>query len=225
MKRFFVLVLLATVLLFGCSGGPDVTSAQVEEHLIEPTAAPPESTAAPTPTESPIPPPTETPLPSPTPEPEVGTFANPYPFSYRGDLTWEIEYEDFLDGSVNYEMGFADLKWGDECAVMVSNANMFNDPPDEGQEYLCVKVWLKNIGNNPIGSVNNYLFAVVSDGQVFSPASVVGPDPRFDADGLFPGGETEGWAVYPIKVGDLNPMFSFYADPMDANTLIQMVRP
>ena len=225
MKRLFALALLFAVLLVGCSDSPEVVADRVEDALIEPTAPPIEATAAPTPTAPPTPLPTETPPPSPTPEPEIGTFANPYPFTYKGDGTYEISYEDWLDGPISYSIGFLELAWGDECGALVSDANMFNDPPDEGQEYLCLKIWLKNIGSSPIESVNEYLFAMISDGQVFGNASVVDPEPEFDADGLFPDGEMEGWVVYPIKVGDLDPMFSFYDDPMEANSLVQLVRP
>lgn len=107
----------------------------------------------------------------------------------------------------------------------MQSANSWNDPAEEGTEYLCIKVWMKNIGDIPFESINVYNFTVVSDGSMFDTPFIVDPDPSFSIDGLFPGGELEGWATYLIKEGDPDPLFSFYADPIATNSLVQLVRP
>ena len=170
--------------------------------------------------------PTRTVAPTDTPELEMGTFSNPYPFDWKENSTWRVEYDDWSsDNILKYEVGITDISWGDDRWVRVQNANSYNDPPEEGTEFLCVLIWIKNIGDHPIEKISVLDFKTVSDGTLFGCAWEVPPSPRLDIEGLFPGGEAEGWGVFIIKEGDTDPLFSFYEDPIEIPSLIQLVRP
>jgi hypothetical protein len=196
---------------------PTITETEVAQPEEPSMTAAPTRTKAPTVTQKP---------PTDTPELEMGTFSNPYPFDWKENATWWIEYEDWLtDTIVKYEVGITDLAWGDECWSMVKAANSWNDPPEEGTEYLCIKIWVKNIGENPIDSLSVFDFVTVSDGNLYKATYEVDPSPAFDVDGLFPGGESEGWGIYVITEGDNDPLFSYARDPLEINSLIQLIRP
>jgi len=226
-SKYLVIISIVVFLIVGCSSEPEVIVVTATEEPTEEIKATdtPEPTLTPAPTQTPEP--TNTPKPpTETPTPVVGTFDNPHPFDWKDSVTWAVEYEDWLsEKTIKFEFGFLDIKWGDECWAMVQNANMFNDPPDEGKEFLCVKMWVKNIGDNPIEDLSIYDFVTVSNGNVYEAASVVEPNPQFNIEGLFPDGETSGWGVYIIDDNDSEPMFSFSDSPTEINSLVQLVRP
>ncbi len=231
MKKTLASCLALSLLIVACSsvdtGVIQVTEPVQDEELgldTEPTAEP---TAAPTltaaPTSTPLPP-TDTPEPSPTPTPEIGTFSNPYPFSY--DSIFTIEYEDWLtDDYIEYSIEVKEIKWGDDCWLAVQSVNQFNDPAEEGTEYLCLFLVVTNVGDNPIENIRSSDFATVSDGTLFENAWIVDPKPSLDIEGLFPGGSGEGWITMVIKAGDTDPLFSFYDDPIEVNSLVQLIHP
>lgn len=225
--KYLVFISIVIFLIVGCSSEPEVivvTATEEPTEKIQPSDTP-EPTLTPAPTQTPEP--TNTPEPpTVTPTPAVGTFDNPFSFDWKDNVTWTLEYEDWVsEKMIKYEFGFLDIKWGDECWTMVQNENRYNDPPAEGKEYLCVKMWVKNIGDNPIEDLSTYDFVTVSNGNVYKNASVVEPKPEFNIEGLFPDGQTSGWGVYIIEENDNEPMFSFSDSPTETNSLVQLVRP
>jgi len=222
MKKLFLLVVLLTLLMVSCATQSSVEIVDtpiVEEYTVEvPTAISP--TAAPSPTAEP---PTAIPEPTVTPEPEKGTYDNPLPFFYKGDGTHTWAVDDWRS-TFTAEVGFLEILWGQDAWLAVQSANRFNDPPDEGMEYLLVKLWIKNIGDTVIEDVSSYHFGTLSDGNFYEHPFFVMPDPVLRIEGLFPDGEIEGWVGLQVRAGDSLPLFAFGNDPMEA-MFIQMVRP
>ncbi len=102
---------------------------------------------------------------------------------------------------------------------MAIEANQFNDEPDEGMEYVQVRMRVRNIGNaeGPF-DVNGFSFNTVGDqGQIWDPPFMVEPSPELDAT-LFPGGWFEGWVTLQAGIGEgdlvliYEPSFSFSTD-------------
>lgn len=91
---------------------------------------------------------------------------------------------------------------GDRAMEMATEANQFNDEPDEDMEYVQVRMRVRNIGNSegPF-DVNGSSFNTVSDqGQIWRPPSMVEPSPELDAT-LFLGGWFEGWVTLQAGIG------------------------
>ena len=88
----------------------------------------------------------------------------------------------------------------------IQAANMFNDPPPEGMEYLLVKLHVRcTYDDKEQHSISTSDFKLTGDHLTLYPhANVVEPDPELDAD-LYKGGETTGWVAFllPQEEGDL----------------------
>lgn len=85
-------------------------TAIAETEQAETEEQPPALTAAPTRTIAPT---STSKPPTATPEQLMGTFSNPYPFDWKENMTWWMEYEDWSTGSIlKYDVGITDLKWG-----------------------------------------------------------------------------------------------------------------
>jgi hypothetical protein len=105
---------------------------------------------------------------------------------------------------------------GDNAWSMVQDANQFNDPPDDGMEYIAVKVRARNIStDDKPANISGSFFNTTGDNNVsYDLPIVVDPEPTLDAY-LFPGGQFEGWVVVQAGVGESNillvfePPFSF----------------
>lgn len=99
----------------------------------------------------------------------------------------------------DWQVTVLDVVRGDEAWQMAVEANEFNDPPEEGMEYLAVKVHARYIGTEDEPTViDGFAFSTTGSARTIheSPA-VVEPEPAFGAE-LFPGGENEGWVVLQI---------------------------
>ena len=105
---------------------------------------------------------------------------------------------------------------GDDAWTMVQNANQFNDPPEEGMEYIAVKVRVRYISTvDQATQIDAYYFGTTGSANVmYDLPSVVDPSPPLDVT-LFPGGEYEGWAVMQAAKGEtgimavFEPLFDF----------------
>jgi cyclophilin family peptidyl-prolyl cis-trans isomerase len=109
--------------------------------------------------------------------------------------------------SRSFETTVLAVRRGDEAFRLLKAANQFNDPPGPGLEYLLVQLRTRYTKGPPNETVNvdKYSFATTgADGVLRGPASVVLPEPQFNAK-LFAGGTTEGWAAYQVTTGDPFP--------------------
>ncbi len=148
--------------------------------------------------------PTVTPTPRPLAPEGSGTRDNPVPFGTVVHLEGATEDND----PIVYEIAITQVERGDEAWRRIKAANMFNDPAEEGKEYVLVYVELKYIDGPQQQPVKfNYgTFRAVTNGQVSTNLPlVVAPDPRYDFS-LFPGSAAKGWFVQVVYPDDPDPL-------------------
>lgn len=116
----------------------------------------------------------------------------------------------------NWEISILEVIRGAEAWNMALAANQYNDPPEDGFEYLAVKVYVHNIDTDDVArNISDFDFNTTgSNGVLHEVPSVVDPDPAFDVT-LYPDGEYEGWMILQVGVGEteiklvLDPLFGF----------------
>ncbi|RIK38093.1 MAG: hypothetical protein DCC58_17120, partial [Chloroflexi bacterium] len=120
--------------------------------------------------------------------------------------TWEI----WVIESVRGEVALARIK----------EANMFNDDPSPGMEYVLVKIGARNVNPQPGSSqISSLSFKLTGDaGRVYENPILVEPAPELSFD-VYAGGSVEGWVALECAAGETNlrvvyePLFSFTAKP------------
>jgi hypothetical protein len=110
----------------------------------------------------------------------------------------------------NWEVTVQETMIGEEAWTQVQAANQFNDPPEEGRQYILANVHVRYIGTEerPV-NVDEYAFqSTGSAGTLYDLPSVVTPAPVLDR-WLYPGGETTGWVTLQSAVdeGNLTAVF------------------
>lgn len=120
--------------------------------------------------------------------------------------------------SENWEIGVLEVLRGADAAARVAEANMFNSPAPEGQEYLLARVRVRYLGGDDpdaAAQIDQSNFKVTGAANIiYDRPLVVAPGPALDAY-LFPGGQTEGWVVVQAPVGEAGltlvyrPLFAF----------------
>ncbi|MDQ6419927.1 stalk domain-containing protein [Paenibacillus sp. LHD-117] len=125
----------------------------------------------------------------------------------------KFDYDEF-SGKYTAEATITESIRGEEAWEMVYDANMFNEAPPEGYEYLLVKInfkVLKNIIEDKAVQVSYYDFDLVSSsGKDYAKESIVTPEPEFNVS-LYEGASDEGWAAYLVEKGD-TPVLAFGRD-------------
>ena len=132
---------------------------------------------------------------------------NPVPLGERvvGD-TWELWVIEAIRG--------------DEALRRVKDANMFNEDPAEGMEYVIVRIGARNVKPDAgSDSITEFSFKATGDaGRVYDRPTVVDPEPVLDYD-VYAGGEVDGWVTVQVAAGEQNirlayePLFSLTAKP------------
>lgn len=153
------------------------------------------------PTRTPTPEPTEEPSLTPVPTPALGQRGLPVSlgetFEWRGD------------GRV-VEITIERVILGEEAFELLLEANRFNDPPAEGLVYALTHARCRYVSGDesePWG-IDEFDFAVVSKNRIWTPPSIVEPEPRFEWEG-FPGAEGEGWMTFVVYADDPAPLLVF----------------
>jgi hypothetical protein len=123
----------------------------------------------------------------------------------------------------SYQVTVLETIRGEDAAAKIKDANQFNDPAPDGQEYIAVKVRVRYLGGDKPDtsvSIDSSLFKITGEKNVvYDHPSVVPPKPTLDAH-AFPGGETEGWIALSVDSGEkdlvliVQPLFSFSDDEM-----------
>ena len=109
-----------------------------------------------------------------------------------------------------WEMTVTEVIRGEEAWKLLLAANQFNDPPDDGMEYVLVRVRVRLVAAQELAEyVNGYdMRASGSAGIIYEPRSLVEPEPRLDV-ALYPGGIHEGWVALQIAAGEAGIMMVY----------------
>lgn len=120
-----------------------------------------------------------------------------------------------------WEVTVLEVFRGADAAQRVTEANQFNDPAPEGQEYIVARIRARYLGGDDADSAANIdqnAFKVTGAANViYDRPSIVAPEPTLDAY-LFPGGQVEGWVVVQAPTGEAGltlvyePIFEFGDD-------------
>jgi len=144
--------------------------------------------------------PTQTPYPTSTPPPKPGSRQLPVPFASTGIALQK-------DEGIKLEITIQKMVSGDAAWETIRDANMYNDPPPEGAEYVLLFVSAK-IAEGPEGETQSFsegdwtmVFPSGKVESITSQASVVNPEPQFEGRG-FPGATIEGWATLARPKGE-----------------------
>lgn len=110
----------------------------------------------------------------------------------------------------NWQVTILEAVRGDEAWAMVQEANQFNDPPDEGMEYVTVRAHVRYISTvDESASIDDFHFKTTgSAGVLYDRPSIVDPRPQLDVT-LYPGGEYEGWVALQAAQGETDLLAVF----------------
>ncbi|SDF73807.1 Copper amine oxidase N-terminal domain-containing protein [Fontibacillus panacisegetis] len=101
---------------------------------------------------------------------------------------------------------------GDQAWQMIHEANMFNNEPTDGYEYMLVKAKVtitKNSKSDAAVDLWGGDFTLVSaTGTAYDTRAVVTPDPKLDAS-IYVGSSNEGWVAFQVKKSDESPLIVF----------------
>lgn len=137
--------------------------------------------------------------------------SNPAPVNVVQQYTQNISY-----ATDNHTIGIRIMETirGDKAWEMIKAANMFNDEPQEGYEYVLIKaaVSVLSVQNDNAFNVSEYKFAAFSSNNEEMPTrSTVAPKPRLQGK-LYAGGNTEGWFSVLVKKDDPSPKLAYGLD-------------
>jgi len=109
-----------------------------------------------------------------------------------------------------WEFEILEVVRGDEAYDALMEANMFNEPPRDGFEYILLKFHVRNLGTvEEAEDIGGNMFHVTGDNNVlYRYPYVVEPEPDLEAR-LYPGGEWTGWLAYEFAVGEKNLLLVF----------------
>lgn len=218
-----VSLIFCLMLVVGCSPtAPEVITEQIEvtrlvetevtrvvEIPIEVTRlVEVEVTRVVAPTATPRPPATATPE-----APEIGTRNNPVPVLTPADLVITAN-----SGRQSVTFTVTDIVRGDEALQMARSANMYNDPPTEGNEFLLALIEIAYLEGDGVMELGRHDTALVSNNRIieFGDMAFEAPcciKPEFDFQ-LFPDATANGWLPFMVPVDDVAPLL-LIGDPID----------
>lgn len=101
---------------------------------------------------------------------------------------------------------------GTQAWSMIQAANMFNDPPKEGYEYILAKIKIELLVAPTAETSYTFMSydfdAVSGTGKVYDNAVIVEPDPQIDVT-LYQGSSHEGWCAFEVEQTDDLPVMAF----------------
>ncbi len=150
------------------------------------------------------------PTPTPTPLPQGYSRLDPIPIGEA------VEYEcETWDEVFTITMAVTEVIRGSTAWDMLREANMFNEQPKPGFEYILAKIRCEvTSAPSPDAAftIAGYDFdAVSSDGKAYEPIFLVDPDPQLDTD-LYEGASHEGWVSFNVATTDMHPVIAFNRD-------------
>ena len=119
-----------------------------------------------------------------------------------------------LTGNATVEVTIEGSYRGSEALEMVKKANMFNDDPPSGMEYVVVKIKAYVMSQDKDSYINlgDYNFNPYSGSDdKYAYYHAVAPDPKFSGK-LYTGDTLEGYAVYCVDKSDSAPKLAIGED-------------
>jgi len=127
-------------------------------------------------------------------------------------VTMNCWYTDWSEQTFYADITVLEVIRGSSAWSMIHDANMFNDLPSEGFEYVLVKIkfeYTEGPGFNTAWDITTFDFDAVSeDGYVYDTPIVVEPEPEFGVE-LYPGASHTGWAAYQVRKTDEKPVLGW----------------
>lgn len=147
--------------------------------------------------------------PTPPPSPIGASRTTPAPVGTTMLAKW-------TDLNQNYQANIkiSQIIRGQQAWELIQAANMFNDPPKAGNEYILAKVYFNYLTGPKDTQVELYsgsFTAVSSIGRDYEHAIMVEPYPSIDTD-LYPGAYHEGWVAFEVAASDQQPLMTFGRD-------------
>lgn len=133
---------------------------------------------------------------------------NPAPLNTVQTYTQENEY---LLNDYSAAIRVMEAIRGDAAWEKIKEANMFNSEPEEGYEYVLVKVAFSvlSVEDDAAHNVNTYYFKTFSSNNEEMPGCyAVAPEPNLTGQ-LYAGGNTEGWVALQVKKDDPAPKLAY----------------
>ena len=200
------------------------------------TAAPPTSTPEPTATHTPVPPtstpeptatrtpaptytpePTSTPQPTYTPKPTATPTKTPTPLP-RGTRNRPIRFGDQVVTHDGFSLWVEEVV--EDATQIVLAENQFNDPPVPGNQFIMIRIKVKNNSPKTQSFVAPWRLSAVGNSNVeYNESCGVLPD---DFDGfrdLFQGGELSGNICFTVKSSDVNSLVMYDDGYFGENTI------
>jgi len=115
-----------------------------------------------------------------------------------------IKANDWWNGEIDIELGLMETIRGSQATTIVQNANMFNDLPDPGYEYILAKfkIHVNKVRQRAYSTSTVYFDALSENGALYDDLVFVsGLNPDFDSK-LYPGATHEGWVPFLVKSGE-----------------------
>ncbi|KAF5411937.1 MAG: hypothetical protein C5S47_02625 [Candidatus Methanogasteraceae archaeon] len=142
--------------------------------------------------------PTATQTPEPTAEPtsdqpKLGSYENPVPVS-----------EAFLSNTGALRITMLEVGRGASVNNAIKEANMYNDDPDSGNEYVFVKIRFEYLeGNDEFLLSSSGFEAYANNVECEDPFGLVMPDdrPEIQSVTMMPGGTVEKWKCFEVPSG------------------------
>lgn len=120
---------------------------------------------------------------------------------------WRLYIDSWIDGEAVIDMVMTEIISGDEAWRLLEDANMFNNPPEDGKEYILAKfkVTVVSTEDDKPFELSQFSFDTVSEeGVVYDSDFAIGPDPAFRTD-VYAGATHEGWVPFYVNSSD-NPV-------------------
>ena len=138
-------------------------------------------------------------------ESDIGTRKNPVPVGQVLSGALSISG----DPLCSFDISIIDVVRGEDAWKMIEDANQFNDAPGDDEEYVLVKVRIKNTkdltGSDEALEISGFDFelATSSDSISDNQPVVVTPSPELDLT-LYEGSEDEGYMAFLASKADAN---------------------
>ena len=147
-----------------------------------------------------------------TPTPQVGTKANPAPINTPVTLTYETLNENY---TYTVKLEVTEIIRGTQAETMIEQANSINPPPDNGTEYLLIKIrytYLSGPTNDTSIMLTDGTFQIYSStGIQISQHSLVAPEPSISKT-FYSGATVEGYGAYQVPKGEDKLLMAYRLD-------------